>query len=85
MHFLPRRRALVVVPVLIFFIFAIALFPLKRSYVFYDNRTEKLAGYLPLEETDFQIKYIHSIHLSEVLESYKVLPGQQVEASGTGI
>lgn len=79
MHFLPRRRALVVVPVLIFFIFAIALFPLKRSYVFYDNRTDKLAGYLPLEETDFQIKYIHSIHLSEVLESYKVLPDNRLK------
>ena len=74
MQFLPGRRVLFAVLTLILIISAIALFPMKKSYVFIDNKTEKLAGFLPLEETDFQIKYIHSIHLSEVLESYKVLP-----------
>ncbi|WP_239457136.1 DUF1850 domain-containing protein [Planococcus versutus] len=40
--------------------------------MFIDNESENLAAYIPLESRLFQIIYTHSIHLSEVIESYKV-------------
>lgn len=51
----------------------LAIIPLKNNFVFIDNETEKIAAYVPVIDNVFQIKYTHSIHLSEVLESYKVL------------
>lgn len=51
----------------------LAIIPLKTNFVFIDNETEKIAAYIPVTDNAFQIKYTHSIHLSEVLESYKVL------------
>ncbi|CAM3807794.1 DUF1850 domain-containing protein [Cytobacillus oceanisediminis] len=53
---------------------AIMLFiPIKQAIVFeYQNKGEVLA-YLPIKEDgSFKIKYTHSIHLSDVVESYNL-------------
>ncbi|SDH74193.1 hypothetical protein SAMN04487975_107137 [Planococcus glaciei] len=55
-------------------LFIAAWMPLNKHYVFIDNKTGNIAAHLPVNARDFQIEYTHSIHLSEVIESYKVLP-----------
>ena len=58
---------------LIFISSVYAIIPLNHYYVFIDNKTDNVAAYVPLVDKTFQIKYTHSIHLSEVLETYQVL------------
>jgi hypothetical protein len=47
--------------------------PIKQALVFEYQNTGKILAYLPLKQHDsFKIKYTHSIHLSSVVESYKM-------------
>ncbi len=69
----PVRFVLLSLLALILFISAMLFVPAQKKYVFTDNQTGETAAYLRIQEQTFKIKYIHSIHLSEVLESYKVL------------
>ncbi|AQQ53891.1 DUF1850 domain-containing protein [Planococcus lenghuensis] len=59
---------------LIFFLLNTLVFfvPWQSSYAFIHNETGELAAYLPKQESFFQIRYTHSIHLSDVVESYEV-------------
>jgi hypothetical protein len=58
---------LLILPVLIFTI------PFIKAVTFYYEDTGKLLAYLPIDEMDtFQIKYTHSIHLTDVIETYEV-------------
>ena len=68
------QRFLLILIALILISSAFALVPLQRSIVFIDNDTESLAAYSLLTQTHFKIKYTHSIHLSDVIESFEVLP-----------
>ncbi len=73
MAFLREKRiflALIGLPILLLIL---AIIPLEKNYVFISNDSNKVAAYLPLSEAFFQIKYTHTIHGSDVLESYKVL------------
>lgn len=46
---------------------------MKEALVFKYQNTERVLAYLPLKtEQAFKIKYTHSIHLSDVVESYQV-------------
>lgn len=53
---------------------AIMLFiPIKQAIVFeYQNKGEVLAYFPFKEDSSFKIKYTHSIHLSDVVESYRI-------------
>ena len=68
--------------------------PLKQSFTFTDYRTEHpRVHYIPLaDEMGFQIRYVHSIHLSNVIEAYEVtkngnirLQSMQYEDVGIGM
>jgi hypothetical protein len=59
-----------------------AIVPINKNYIFIDNETRHIALRLPVEDPDFQIKYTHSIHLSEVVESYQVLSDNQLRIVG---
>ncbi|MCM3667515.1 DUF1850 domain-containing protein [Mesobacillus maritimus] len=62
---------LVLITVMIF----ISLFiPYKQALVFIQVETNRVSAFLPISigET-FKIKYTHSIHLSDVIESYEVV------------
>lgn len=76
---IARMKQLLFFTSFILFFFLLALIPFGKSFVFIDNDSNKVAGYLPMDNPSFQIKYIHSIHLSEVLESYRVLPDKQLK------
>lgn len=47
--------------------------PYKWALVFEYENTNKLLAFFPInKDSTFQIKYTHSIHLSDVLESFKM-------------
>lgn len=75
----PARRILLSLLAFILGISALLFVPIQKSFTFTDNRTDDITAYLRVKEPSFQLKYIHSIHLSEVLESYKILPGDSLQ------
>ena len=63
-------------------ILIMSLIPYRWSFVFFEQRTTNPVAYLPLEnEQFFQIRYTHSIHLSDVLETYKVTKKHEIQLS----
>ncbi|MBD7907320.1 DUF1850 domain-containing protein [Sporosarcina gallistercoris] len=50
--------------------------PVKQAFTFSEIRTEKpkLAYYIMDADSEFQIRYVHSIFLTDVLETYRVQP-----------
>lgn len=71
-HF--KQRFLLILITLILISSAFVLIPLQKAIVFIDNDVESLAAYSLLTQSHFKIKYTHSIHLSDVIESFEVLP-----------
>ncbi|MFJ7940631.1 DUF1850 domain-containing protein [Peribacillus sp. NPDC096622] len=64
------------IPLLIAFLF---FFPYKHVIAFSFEDQGELVAYFPLKkEKEFKIKYTHSIHLTDVLESYR-LSDKQIE------
>jgi hypothetical protein len=62
--------------ILIIFIFI----PQHQAIVFEPNHTKADLAYIPAKnETTFQIKYTHSIHLSDVVESYQITPNEEIQ------
>jgi hypothetical protein len=61
--------------------FLVFFIPFKENCVFINNETNQVAAYLPLAESSFQIKYTHTIHLSDVIESYRVLQDNSLMAT----
>ena len=71
------------VPLFILILAIIAAFlviPFKTALVFEYENSGKLLAYLPFkqQEKTFQLKYTHSIHLSDVIESYKVSASEEI-------
>ncbi len=66
--------------IFILIIIIFAFIPHYQAIVFQPNHTKAdLAYILAKDETTFQIKYTHSIHLSDVVESYKITPHQEIQ------
>ncbi|WP_462413371.1 DUF1850 domain-containing protein [Neobacillus sp. Marseille-QA0830] len=54
-------------------------YPYRLSVVFQPRDASQKTAYLPVKgEGTFKIKYTHSIHLSDVVESYKILPEKRI-------
>ena len=55
--------------------------PYERSITFTETRTEQpVLYYLPLNrDFNFQMVFTHSIHLTDVIESYEVLPNNELQ------
>ncbi|MFE4141246.1 DUF1850 domain-containing protein [Peribacillus sp. YIM B13472] len=65
------------IPLIITFLL---FFPYKHVIAFSYQDQGELVAYLPLKsEKNFQIKYTHSIHLSDVLESYRFSDKQIIQ------
>ncbi len=70
------KITLVIVPLLLL-ITLLVFIPFKQTLVFTYENEEKLLAYLPFEKDhSFQIKYTHSIHLSDVIETYTLTKKQ---------
>ncbi|QBP41677.1 DUF1850 domain-containing protein [Paenisporosarcina antarctica] len=78
-----KKRTILSFGVIMISIFLLSAFiPYKWSFVFFEQRTTHTVAYLPLQnEKSFQIRYTHSIHLSDVLETYKVSKRHNIQLS----
>ncbi|MFC0417249.1 DUF1850 domain-containing protein [Cytobacillus solani] len=74
-------RQILILLLLIFISNAIMLFiPIKQALVFEYQNTGKVLAYIPFsKEKNFKIKYTHSIHLSDVVESYTVTKEKRIK------
>lgn len=53
--------------------------PVQKAVVFYRQNTDEIAAYLPVEVGDsFQIIFTHSIHLTDVVEKYRVTDDNEI-------
>jgi len=58
----------------------IGFIPLQEALVFEPKQMKQDFVYLPLKnDSPFQIKYTHSIHLSDVVESYQVTSDMKIK------
>src|SRR5699024_6657721 len=76
-----KKFLMILLPVILLFTILIFLFiPIKQSLVFYDENTNDIEAYLPMESQDtFQIIFTHSIHLTDVVEKYVDLDNQHIQ------
>ncbi|MGG0719045.1 DUF1850 domain-containing protein [Robertmurraya massiliosenegalensis] len=75
-----RKGIIFLVPLIILFITFLVFIPFKQVLVFEYKNTEEVLAYIPLKkEQAFKIKYTHSIHLSDVLESYKIIKNGNIQ------
>jgi hypothetical protein len=66
--------------IFIIILIILAFLPLQKAIVFQPNHSNAELAYIPLgNETHFGIKYTHSIHLSDVVESYKITRNQRIQ------
>lgn len=64
----------------LFIIFVSVNIPFQTALVFEYQNSGRVLAYLPVTKDDsFQIKYTHSIHLSDVMESYAVTKDLQIK------
>lgn len=58
----------------------LAFIPTQTSLVFYKENTPEITAYLPIkQEQTFQIIFTHSIHLTDVIEKYKITKDKQIK------
>ena len=77
---MSKRQIFQYLSIFIIIIIILALIPQQNALVFQPNYTNGDNAYIPIkDETTFQIKYTHSIHLSDVVESYKITPSQKLQ------
>lgn len=61
-------------------IICLSMIPYKKALTFQLENTGEVLAYIPLgDHPEFQIKYIHSIHLSDVIESYKITSNGKIK------
>lgn len=74
------KKIIIMTIILILAVLLVSCIPLKQSLVFYDENSNDIEAYLPLENQDtFQIIFTHSIHLTDVVEKYVVLDNQHIQ------
>ena len=75
---LARKKYLYLFVIVIFTI-SIFMVPFKKSIVCKKMHSKEILAFMPVQkEQTFQIQYTHSIHLSEVKESYKILKNNDI-------
>jgi len=72
-----KLKIILVTGPLLLLITVLVFIPFKQTLAFTFEDEEKLLAYLPFEKKNsFQIKYTHSIHLSDVIETYTLTEKQ---------
>ncbi|WP_442599232.1 DUF1850 domain-containing protein [Neobacillus sp. D3-1R] len=74
------RRTILLILLIALIISSLLFLPFKQALVFEYQNTGKILAYLPLKKQDtFQIKYTHSIHLTNVIESYSITKENEIK------
>lgn len=75
---MKKRISIVLISIIL--VISLIHIPFSKSLVFYQGQTKKLIAYLPLQQDDtFQIVFTHSIHLSDVIEKYRVTTEDDIQ------
>ena len=73
------RKKYIYLFIVVIFIVLIFMVPFKKSIVCKKIHSKEILAFMPVQkEQTFQIQYTHSIHLSEVKESYKILKNNDI-------
>lgn len=75
-----NRKVKLFILLFIVFLFLLILIPYREVLLFTEQRTEKPREYyVPLkDEMKFGIRYVHSIHLTDVIETYEVTEDNKI-------
>lgn len=74
------KKYLVATIIILLILLAVSFIPFRQSLVFYEENTNEIEAYLPMESQEkFQIIFTHSIHLTDVVEKYIVLENQHIQ------
>ena len=81
MHALSWKSLWIVTLIILVVLSSILLLaPLHTALVFYKENTNQIQAFLPIDVGDtFQIVFKHSIHLTDVIEKYRVTENLQIE------
>nr|WP_295973782.1 DUF1850 domain-containing protein [uncultured Bacillus sp.] len=75
-----RRKYKIIALFIPIFILFLSFIPMKTTLVFQFENSDHILAYLPISTGDiFQLKYTHSIHLSDVIDSYIVTSDHQIK------
>lgn len=75
-----RKGIILLAPLILLFITTLMYIPYNQALVFEYQNTGKMLAYIPFsKEHTFKIKYTHSIHLSDVVESYKIKDDKDIQ------
>lgn len=73
------RKIILSVSILLLLI-AILFIPHKNALVFYKEKTDEIAAFLPIGVGDqFEIIFTHSIHLTDVVEKYHITKDRNIK------
>ncbi|WNS76902.1 DUF1850 domain-containing protein [Bacillus sp. DTU_2020_1000418_1_SI_GHA_SEK_038] len=74
-----KRKSAIVLFLILTSIAILLFIPFRQGLVFEYQDTGRLLAYIPFsKEEKFQIKYTHSIHLTDVVESYQKTATDQI-------
>ncbi|MGD2198939.1 DUF1850 domain-containing protein [Lysinibacillus fusiformis] len=78
---MQQRKVSIAVVLVIFCLISVAILPFQKVFTFTETRTANpRVYYIPITENEkFQIRYTHSIHNSDVFESYQYAKGNRIQ------
>ena len=77
-YFLSKKKLFIIV--LLIMIILLSFVPFRSALVFYDENTDNIDAYLPINEGDtFQLIWKHSIHLTDVVEKYIIMDNKNIK------
>lgn len=79
-HFSKKIKWLALAILVFIIVTAILFIPFWKSLVFYQENTDDIAAFLPIDEGDtFQLIWTHSIHLTDVVEKYEITENRDIK------
>ncbi|MFJ7936207.1 DUF1850 domain-containing protein [Sporosarcina sp. NPDC096371] len=78
---MKRKVVVPLILLVVFTSFILFFIPMKEAFTFTEQRTEDPEMYyIPLKsDRGFQIRYVHSIHLTDVFENYEVTVDHKIK------
>lgn len=75
-----RKKHILLILLSLVLLIILAFLPMRGALVFEYENTEEVLAYIPIQKDQtFKIKYTHSIHLSDVVESYQINHAGQIK------
>lgn len=76
-----KKKKWIISCILIGIMLCIFYMPIGKSLVFYQAKSNKIIGYLPVASGDkFAMVFTHSIHLTDVIEKFEVMADGRMRA-----